>query len=120
MFGDPKQCEYYERRQLRGVLTRHCWSVPPYGKETAPEMKTIYDFEQFKDSTYFLDTQYRMPTPLGDFISEEVYENKLKSVHNITDRSAVRFVDVWKGREELVGSSWKVRPRAGLSVEMQS
>ncbi|OJT11526.1 ATP-dependent helicase upf1 [Trametes pubescens] len=88
MFGDPKQ-------------------LPPYGKETAPEMKTIYDFEQFKDSTYFLDTQYRMPTPLGDFISEEVYENKLKSVHNITDRSAVRFVDVWKGREELVGSSWK-------------
>ncbi|KAI0740540.1 P-loop containing nucleoside triphosphate hydrolase protein [Earliella scabrosa] len=90
MFGDPKQ-------------------LPPYGKETAPLMKTIFDFKQLKPLAYFLNTQYRMPVPLGDFISDQVYNSKLKSVHNITDGSCVRFVDVRKGAEESVGSSWKVR-----------
>ncbi|KAI0363390.1 P-loop containing nucleoside triphosphate hydrolase protein [Pilatotrama ljubarskyi] len=89
MFGDPKQ-------------------LPPYGKETAAEMKTIYDFIQFKGAAYFLNTQYRMPVPLGDFISEQVYDSKLKSVHEITDRGSVCLIDVRKGREEPVGSSWKV------------
>lgn len=85
-------------------------SVPPYGKETAPQMKTIYDFKHLRASAYFLNTQYRMPTPLGEFISEYVYDKKLLSVHQITDFSAVLFVDVRKGQEERVGSSWKVYP----------
>ena len=72
-------------------------------------MKTIFDFKQLKPLAYFLNTQYRMPVPLGDFISHEVYNSKLKSVHKITDGSCVRFVDVRKGAEESVGSSWKVR-----------
>ncbi|CDO72676.1 hypothetical protein BN946_scf184985.g96 [Trametes cinnabarina] len=88
MFGDPKQ-------------------LPPYGKETAPDIKTIYDFKQFKRAAYFLNMQYRMPTPLGDFISKQVYDSKLRSEHKISDRGAVRLVDVRKGREEQVGSSWK-------------
>ncbi|OSC98823.1 P-loop containing nucleoside triphosphate hydrolase protein [Trametes coccinea BRFM310] len=89
MFGDPKQ-------------------LPPYGKETAPGIKTIYDFKHLKASAYFLNTQYRMPLLLGEFISDHVYDSKLRSVHAISDRSAVRFVNVRKGTEERVGSSWKV------------
>ncbi|KAI0644849.1 P-loop containing nucleoside triphosphate hydrolase protein [Trametes meyenii] len=89
MFGDPKQ-------------------LPPYGKDAAPNMKTIYDFKQFKAAAYFLNTQYRMPIPLGQFISDHVYDSKLLSVHMITDRNAVCLVDVHKGEEEHAGSSWKV------------
>ncbi|KAI1783950.1 P-loop containing nucleoside triphosphate hydrolase protein [Ganoderma leucocontextum] len=89
MFGDPKQ-------------------LPPFGKETAPLMKTIFDFKHLKPSAYFLITQYRMPVlPLGEFISEEVYNSKLKSIHNITDGSCVRFVDVRKGTEESMAPGWK-------------
>ncbi|KAI1783492.1 P-loop containing nucleoside triphosphate hydrolase protein [Ganoderma leucocontextum] len=88
MFGDPKQ-------------------LPPFGKETAPLMKTIFDFKHLKPSAYFLNTQYRMPVPLGEFISEEVYNSKLKSIHNITDSSCVRFVDVRKGVEESMAPGWK-------------
>ncbi|KAJ2974699.1 hypothetical protein NUW54_g11853 [Trametes sanguinea] len=88
MFGDPNQ-------------------LPPYGKETAPGIKTIYDFKHLKPVAYFLDTQYRMPIPLGDFISVQVYDSQLRSVHAISDRNTVRFVDVRKGAEERVGSSWK-------------
>ncbi|TFK82323.1 P-loop containing nucleoside triphosphate hydrolase protein, partial [Polyporus arcularius HHB13444] len=89
IFGDPKQ-------------------LPPYGQETAPQMKTIFDTKHLKPFAYFLNTQYRMPIPLGQFISEEVYNSKLQSVHNIADKSCVYFVDVRKGREQSVGSSWRV------------
>ena len=101
------------------------FSVPPFGKETAPKMKTIFDFEQFHAAAYFLDTQCkpcwltmylhgsivktdRMPVPLGKFISKHVYDSKLKSEHKITAKSCVRFIDVRKGEEKSAGSSWKV------------
>ncbi|KAI0712807.1 P-loop containing nucleoside triphosphate hydrolase protein [Cerioporus squamosus] len=97
MFGDPKQ-------------------LPPFGAEVAPKMKTIFDFKHLKNKAYFLNTQYRMPVPLGDFISEAVYDSRLKSAHAITDSSCVLFVDVRKGEEERVGSSWKVTPLSVLHV----
>ncbi len=49
-----------------------------------------------------------MPIPLGNFISDEVYNKKLKSVHKINDISCVSFVDVDKGTEESCGKSWTV------------
>ncbi|KAH9921366.1 P-loop containing nucleoside triphosphate hydrolase protein [Amylocystis lapponica] len=86
LFGDPKQ-------------------LPPFGKEHAPGLRTIFDFKHLEREAYFLDTQYRMPVPLGDFISENVYDSKLRSKHNIEDMSCVMFVDVKKG-EEKGGKSW--------------
>ncbi|KAI0644790.1 P-loop containing nucleoside triphosphate hydrolase protein, partial [Trametes meyenii] len=88
MFGDPKQ-------------------LPPFGKEQARKMKTIFDFQHLKGASYFLDTQYRMPVPLGEFISKTVYASKLKSEHAITTRSCIRAIDVRKGKEEPCGSSWQ-------------
>jgi len=54
--------------------------------------------------------------PLGGFISETVYKGKLRSCHNITDRSCIVFIDVEKGREEEQGKSYKVSisTRCGL------
>ncbi|KAI0628445.1 P-loop containing nucleoside triphosphate hydrolase protein [Trametes polyzona] len=72
MFGDPKQ-------------------LPPYGKEHAKDlMKTIFDFAHLDRTSYLLDTQYRMPVPLGEFLSREVYESKLKSVHKEKSMSCIR------------------------------
>ncbi|KAI0666960.1 P-loop containing nucleoside triphosphate hydrolase protein, partial [Trametes maxima] len=88
MFGDPKQ-------------------LPPFGKEQARKMKTIFDFQHLKGASYFLDTQYRMPVPLGEFISKTVYASKLKSEHAITARSCIRAIDVRKGKEEPCGFSWQ-------------
>ncbi|KAI0359312.1 P-loop containing nucleoside triphosphate hydrolase protein [Trametes cingulata] len=99
MFGDPKQ-------------------LPPYGKETAPKMKTIFDFPHLKGSSYFLNTQYRMPVPIGDFISKQMYASKLKSSHEETDRGCVRMIDVRKGKEEADGSSWKNTEEAHTVVNL--
>ena len=50
-----------------------------------------------------------MPKPLGDFISGEIYNQKLLSSHNITSFECVAFVDVSKGEEVKSGTSWTVR-----------
>ncbi|OCH91054.1 P-loop containing nucleoside triphosphate hydrolase protein [Obba rivulosa] len=80
LFGDPKQ-------------------LPPYGQDIAPDMKSIFELKHLRQHAYFLNIQYRMPIPLGNFISGEVYDSKLLSEHRISAFSAVAFVDVKKGRE---------------------
>jgi len=48
-----------------------------------------------------------MPIPIGNFISKAVYDNRLKSKHNIDSLSCVSFVDV-RGQEQKAGTSWTV------------
>ncbi|KZT04827.1 P-loop containing nucleoside triphosphate hydrolase protein [Laetiporus sulphureus 93-53] len=86
-FGDPKQ-------------------LPPFGKEAAPGLQTVFDLKHLRQHAYFLDTQYRMPVPLGDFISQQFYSSKLRSAHSIQEMSCVAFVDVRRGEEEQKGRSW--------------
>ncbi|KAF8896425.1 P-loop containing nucleoside triphosphate hydrolase protein [Infundibulicybe gibba] len=52
------------------------------------------------------DKQYRMPIPLGNFISKNIYKNKLKSVHAVISPRSCQFVDVSNGKEEHRGQSW--------------
>lgn len=68
-------------------------------------MKPTYKFLRRIRIRLFSD---RMPIPIGNFISGHVYNDKLKSVHSITDSLCCRFIDVGNGVEESVGHSWKV------------
>ncbi|KAE9397707.1 P-loop containing nucleoside triphosphate hydrolase protein [Gymnopus androsaceus JB14] len=86
-FGDPKQ-------------------LPPFGQEKAKTLQSIFEIKHLRAISYFLDTQYRMPVPLGNFISAHVYKQRLKSQHDITDYSCVRFVNTPRGVEEKRGTSW--------------
>ncbi|KAK7444835.1 hypothetical protein VKT23_015152 [Stygiomarasmius scandens] len=79
-FGDPKQ-------------------LPPFGQEKAKSLKCIFDIKHLKRKSYFLDIQYRMPIPIGNFISRAVYDNRLRSKHNVDNLSCVSFVDV-RGQEQ--------------------
>ncbi|KAH9925856.1 P-loop containing nucleoside triphosphate hydrolase protein, partial [Epithele typhae] len=99
MFGDPKQ-------------------LPPYGKENTTDMKTIFDFKHLKPAAYFLNTQYRMPVLLGEFISKEVYNSKLRSEHSNQDSLCIRFVDVRKGEEGYMGGSWQNLEEARAIVNL--
>ncbi|KAL5510973.1 hypothetical protein ACEPAG_3692 [Sanghuangporus baumii] len=80
-FGDPKQ-------------------LPPFGKDAAPTLQSVFDVRHLKPTAYFLNTQYRMPVPLGRFISEAVYDGKLKSEHDVKTQSCIAFIDVSLGEEE--------------------
>ncbi|KAF7358641.1 Nucleoside triphosphate hydrolase protein [Mycena sanguinolenta] len=87
-FGDPMQ-------------------LPPYGREQVSELRSIFDFEHVGHLTEFLDTQYRMPVPIGDFISAHVYSRRLRSQHDIKSTDCVAFIDVVKGAETSSALSWK-------------
>ncbi|KAG6824710.1 hypothetical protein H0H92_006077 [Tricholoma furcatifolium] len=86
-FGDPQQ-------------------LPPHGKDQVPKIKTIFDIAHLRETAEFLDTQYRMPVPLGNFISHHVYHGRLKSEHTIKHSSCVTFVNVSSGIEAKSGFSW--------------
>ncbi|TFK21196.1 hypothetical protein FA15DRAFT_94068 [Coprinopsis marcescibilis] len=47
-----------------------------------------------------------MPIPIGKFISSNVYDNKLKSQHDLTDWKVCRFVNVKGSNEKRKGTSW--------------
>jgi len=77
--------------------------LPPHGQEDLSNLQSIFELDHLKESLKFLDTQYRMPPQIGDFISEHVYEGKLKSnPKHVVPSSVVacRFVDV-NGSERL-------------------
>ncbi|PCH35506.1 nucleoside triphosphate hydrolase protein [Wolfiporia cocos MD-104 SS10] len=99
LFGDPKQ-------------------LPPYGQDIAPDLQTIFDFRHLRAEAFFLDIQYRMPVPLGNFISKEVYNSKLQSQHKINSLSCVAFVDVSKGEETQMGQSWINREEVHTVVNL--
>lgn len=99
--------------------------VPPYGSGEAG-LETIFDIKHLKKKAHFLDTQCnqsnpffpiqtslifstdRLPIHLGSFISDNVYNGKLRSRHSIADYSCIAFIDVWKGEELKQGSSYMV------------
>lgn len=60
----------------------------------------------------------RLPVPLGGFISDTIYEGKLRSSHEIVDHSCIVFIDVEKGKEERRGKSYEasISVRDGLLV----
>ena len=108
--------------------------VPPYGQDIASELQSIFDVKHLKARAYFLNSQCaysnhyqsavlmifrpctdRMPVPLGEFISEHVYNHKLQSLHSIRDTSCIKFVDVSKGIEQQQGKSWTVSTLGILS-----
>ncbi|KAI6108110.1 P-loop containing nucleoside triphosphate hydrolase protein [Pisolithus sp. B1] len=50
--------------------------------------------------------QHRMPNAVGDFISQKVYNGKLKTCHPNTVSLPCRFVNVERGQEKQLGKSW--------------
>ncbi|KAH7922888.1 hypothetical protein BV22DRAFT_625754 [Leucogyrophana mollusca] len=80
--------------------------LAPYGQDDVTELQSIFELPRLRNRALFLDTQYRMPVVVGEFISRQVYKGKLRTDHRISDPRACRFVDVQKGKEEKMGHSW--------------
>ncbi|KAI0342846.1 P-loop containing nucleoside triphosphate hydrolase protein [Trametopsis cervina] len=81
--------------------------LAPFGQDDLKTLRSIFEMANVRQNAVFLDTQYRMPVPIGEFISRQMYHNRLKSQHNINVRSSCRFVDIAKGKEEKAGNSYK-------------
>ncbi|TFY66809.1 hypothetical protein EVG20_g4292 [Dentipellis fragilis] len=81
-------------------------AVPPYGQEDIPELRSVFEVPHLRRDPVFLDTSYRMPTVIGNFISSHIYDGRLQTVHELDSWDTCRFVDISKGKEEKSGHSW--------------
>ncbi|KAK7690912.1 hypothetical protein QCA50_006015 [Cerrena zonata] len=94
-------------RQLRKlVFIGDDKQLAPFGQDDIGNLRSVFELDHLQTNVVFLDTQYRMPTPLGDFLSQHVYDDQLLSVHAIPARKSCRFVDIHHGRERKLGNSW--------------
>ncbi|KAJ3570489.1 hypothetical protein NP233_g4369 [Leucocoprinus birnbaumii] len=80
--------------------------LPPYGQNEIEDLRSVFEIPHLREHALFLDTQYRMPLLVGNYISREVYDSRLKSVHSISTNACCRFVDVVNGQEQRMGKSW--------------
>jgi len=83
--------------------------LPPHGQEEIEDLQSIFELQNMRKLSVFLDTQYRMPPQIGNFISSAVYDDKLKSNpgHPIKDTTkACHFIDVPGGKERPENKSY--------------
>jgi len=81
---------------------------PPHGHEEVPTLKSVFEIPHLRKKSLFLDTQYRMPHFVGDFLSERMYDSALATTHANGSNICCRFVDVtpsWQDKGED-GKSW--------------
>ncbi|KAK1236206.1 hypothetical protein PQX77_000550, partial [Marasmius sp. AFHP31] len=105
----------------KGTLRKMCLigddkQLPPYGQEDLKNLRSVFEVKHLRGRIDLLDTQYRMPPQIGQFISDHVYDGELKSNpnHPITDEVlACRLVDA-HGKEESDGSSYKNTSEAAV------
>ncbi|KAF8313137.1 hypothetical protein DL93DRAFT_2037819, partial [Clavulina sp. PMI_390] len=91
--------------------------LAPYGSNDVKSLESIFEQKHLVKAAYFLDTQYRMPHPIGQFISANVYESKLKTVHPIESLNSLRLVDV-QGGETPGGHSTKNEREARCCIKI--
>lgn len=92
-----------------------CKQLPPYGQEEISTLQSIFEVKHLSKKALLLDTQYRMPGVIGDFISQKVYNGKLRTCHANAVKSPCRFIDVERGQEKQSGKSW-INPSEALVV----
>ncbi|KAG1831993.1 hypothetical protein DFJ58DRAFT_876079, partial [Suillus subalutaceus] len=71
--------------------------LPHYGQDDIHDLKSIFEVKHLKDHALFLNTQYRMPPQIGNFISQAVYDGLLESnmQHPVTnERMAYHFINI--------------------------
>ncbi|KZT73689.1 hypothetical protein DAEQUDRAFT_743114 [Daedalea quercina L-15889] len=80
--------------------------LAPFGQDDLGELPSIFEMQHLQQDALFLDTQYRMPKPVGTFISKHVYNGRLKTSHEVTSRRSCILVDIHHGKETKSNNSW--------------
>ncbi|KAG6813951.1 hypothetical protein H0H92_005206 [Tricholoma furcatifolium] len=94
--------------------------LAPYGHGDIPELCSIFEMPHLLKRAIFLDTQYRMPVPIGNFISDKVYDGKLKSDHTIDSWLSCSFIDIAAGKEEKSSHSWVNLKEVAIAIKVAS
>ncbi|KAM6504475.1 P-loop containing nucleoside triphosphate hydrolase protein [Amanita muscaria] len=85
--------------------------LPPHGQEDIEELQSVFELPHLNkaEKLIFLDTQYRMPPQIGNFVSKTVYGDKLKSDPNHP---------VQGGKERKSGDSYENQAECDLIIKL--
>ncbi|KAG2743528.1 P-loop containing nucleoside triphosphate hydrolase protein [Suillus brevipes Sb2] len=92
--------------------------LAPFGQDDIGQLRSVFEFPHLRKRAQFLDTQYRMPLVIGNFISRHVYDHKLMTVHDITSKTACRFLDIKRGQEQKSGKSWMNQQEISVVIHL--
>ncbi|KAI5480605.1 hypothetical protein MNV49_000301 [Pseudohyphozyma bogoriensis] len=114
----PHVFDRFRRTLERVAFFGDAKQLAPYQSAQVPEIASVFDVAHLKAGAYFLDTQYRMPSKIGDFIGKHVYSGQLKSFQGVSqEQDCIKLVDVASGFEESCGTS--TRNLGELNVVIQ-
>ncbi|KAL5485828.1 hypothetical protein ACEPAI_6870 [Sanghuangporus weigelae] len=95
--------------------------LPPFASEGTEALWSVYENGVLlgRHAVLMLDTQYRMPSTIGNFISKEVYQSQLISwdEHPVSTSLCVQFLDV-HGMEEPDRFSFKNSSEAEAAISI--
>ncbi|KAK7463530.1 hypothetical protein VKT23_006878 [Stygiomarasmius scandens] len=98
--------------------------LAPHGQDEISALHSVFEEKHLIKKMLMLNIQYRMPVPIGDFISQRVYNSKLHSAHVVNSFECCCFIDVNQGREEWRGHSkvneQEVKVVIGLAHKLQA
>ncbi|KAF8632282.1 hypothetical protein AX15_002018 [Amanita polypyramis BW_CC] len=113
--------------QFESTLRKVCFigddkQLPPYGQEDIEDLQSIFELPHLNkpEKAIFLDTQYRMPPQIGQFISKVIYDDKLNSnpLHPVQDDViACRFIDAG-GKESKCGDSYQNNLECDVAIRL--
>ncbi|KAH8926765.1 hypothetical protein BT69DRAFT_936292 [Atractiella rhizophila] len=88
--------------------------LAPYQSADIKQIKSVFENKHLgegNENFHFLDTQYRMPSVVGDFLSKMMYRGKLQSSSSVhPSENAVLFVDCKEGREVQLSEGGSKNP----------
>lgn len=120
----PHLLSYFGKTLGRVVFLGDDKQLAPFNAEEVPQAGTsVFELPHLRRKALLLDTTYRLPVPQTEFISQMIYENKLKSgARNFNPKEGIigciSFVDVSSGRENMRESNSKYN-KAEVEVIVQ-
>lgn len=98
----PHILRRFENTLSRVVFFGDDEQLAPFGSDDVAQAgQSVFELEHLREHAHLLDTSYRLPRGLCEFISEAVYGGQLHAAQTVSDRTlseCVAFVDVDRGR----------------------
>ncbi|KIM33489.1 hypothetical protein M408DRAFT_60908 [Serendipita vermifera MAFF 305830] len=79
--------------------------LAPYGQEEVQEIESIFEKDHIVKDACLLKITYRLPKPISNIISSEVYASKLIPFNNESRITCCKWLDI-AGEEALEGTSY--------------
>ncbi|KZS94268.1 hypothetical protein SISNIDRAFT_427499, partial [Sistotremastrum niveocremeum HHB9708] len=90
--------------------------LAPFGSDDIEDLQSVFELKHLRDRALLLDTQYRLPVAIGNFLSENVYGGLLRSVHELHGKNVCKFVNVETGKEQRGGTSTQNLDEAKVAI----